>query len=82
MSNSTSNPYNKPVSIQTFWGGVGINIATMDQMDHIEYTIDLNPDEVVRICEQVIVKGAVERAELEQKIAKLEARLDALERNT
>ena len=66
----------KPVQLQA---NLGIHLAYSEGVDCVEYFVGIDSAEIIRICEERILQGAAERAELEQKIAKLEARLDFLE---
>ena len=72
-----SNWNHKPVSLTA---GDGVILSETDNQNYVEYYVYVDEDRIKMMAEKAIIQGAVERAELESKIAKLEARIEELER--
>ena len=71
-----SNPNHKPVELVV---GEGLGIFQYDNQSSIQYQLFIDEFQLKNMVERQIVNAAVEKIELEQKVAKLEARLEALE---
>ncbi len=71
-----SNPNHKPVEVVA---GEGLGIFHYDSQSSVQYQLFIDEIQLKNMVERQIVNGAVEKIELEQRVAKLEARLEALE---